>query len=107
MVDKKYLTRKKKANTYLFSPRITEEEVAHRVLGDVVDRVFDGSTSAVLLKAEVFNGEARWLEISVACPCGGAPVKLSPRQPVTPVPYSLQTRGLFVDDAGHVGIGND
>jgi predicted transcriptional regulator len=50
MVDKKYLTRRKQANSYLFSPRITEEEVAQRVLGDVVDRVFDGSTSAVLLK---------------------------------------------------------
>ena len=50
MVDKEYLTRRKKANTYLFAPRISEEEVANRVLGDVVDRVFDGSTSTVLLK---------------------------------------------------------
>ena len=50
MVEKKYLTRKKKANTYLFSPRITEAEVTNKVLGDVVDRVFDGSTAAVLLK---------------------------------------------------------
>ncbi len=50
MVDKKYLKRKKQGNTYLFSPQITEEEVTSRVLGDVVDRVFDGSTAAVLLK---------------------------------------------------------
>lgn len=50
MVDKKYLTRKKQANAYLFAPRITEGEVAGRVLANVVDRVFDGSTSAVLLK---------------------------------------------------------
>lgn len=50
MVAKRYLVRKKQANTYLFTPRITESEVADRVLGDVVDRVFDGSTSAVLLK---------------------------------------------------------
>lgn len=50
MVDKKYLTRKKQTNTYLFAPRITEGEVAGRVLANVVDRVFDGSTSAVLLK---------------------------------------------------------
>lgn len=49
MVGKRYLTRKKQGNTYLFSPRITEDEVEQRVLGDVVDRVFDGSTSAVLL----------------------------------------------------------
>ena len=49
MFMKKYLTRKKQGNTYLFSPRITEEQVASRVLDDVVDRVFDGSTSAVML----------------------------------------------------------
>ena len=50
MVDKKYLKRKKQGNTYLFSPQISQQEVEGRVLGDVVDRVFDGSTSAVLLK---------------------------------------------------------
>jgi BlaI family penicillinase repressor len=50
MVAKHYLSRKKQGNTYLFTPRITVSEVGDRVLGDVVDRVFDGSTSAVLLK---------------------------------------------------------
>jgi BlaI family penicillinase repressor len=50
MVAKRYLSRVKQGNMYLFSPRITESEVGDRVLGDVVDRVFDGSTSAVLLK---------------------------------------------------------
>lgn len=50
MVAKRYLTRSKQGNTYLFSPKITESEVGNRVLGDVVERVFDGSTSAVLLK---------------------------------------------------------
>jgi predicted transcriptional regulator len=50
MVEKKYLGRKRRGNTYLFSPRISEEEVSERVLGDVLDRVFDGSTAAVLLK---------------------------------------------------------
>ncbi len=50
MVDKKYLKRKKQSNTYLFSPLISEAEVADRVLGDVVDRVFDGSMATVLLK---------------------------------------------------------
>lgn len=50
MVDKKYLQRTLQGNTYLFVPRITETEVARRVLGDVVDRVFDGSTAALLLK---------------------------------------------------------
>ena len=50
MVDKKYLQRTLQGNTYLFAPRITETEVAQRVLGDVVARVFDGSTAALLLK---------------------------------------------------------
>lgn len=50
MVDKKYLKRRKQGNTYLFSPRISENEVGERVLGDVVDRVFDGSTASVVMK---------------------------------------------------------
>ena len=50
MVEKKYLRSRKQGNTLLFSPRITEAEVSGRVLGDVLDRVFDGSTSAVVLK---------------------------------------------------------
>lgn len=49
MVGKKYLSRKRQGNMYLFRPRITEEQVAERVLDDVVDRVFDGSTAAVVL----------------------------------------------------------
>lgn len=50
MVEKKYLSRKQQANAYLFSPQISESDVSEKVLGDVVDRVFDGSPSAVLLK---------------------------------------------------------
>jgi predicted transcriptional regulator len=50
MVVKRYLSRTKQGNMYLFSPQISGSEVGDRVLGDVVDRVFDGSTSAVLLK---------------------------------------------------------
>lgn len=50
MVEKKYLKRKKDGNTYLFSPKISEDEVSNRVLGDVVDRVFDGSTASVVMK---------------------------------------------------------
>lgn len=50
MVEKKYLSRKQLGNAYLFSPRITQSDVSEKVLGDVLDRVFDGSPSAVLLK---------------------------------------------------------
>ena len=50
MVEKRYLSRKKQRNSFLFSPRVSEEMISEQMLGDVVDRVFDGSTSAVLLK---------------------------------------------------------
>lgn len=50
MVGKGYLRRKKRSNSFLFSPRIDAATVSEQVLSDVVDRVFDGSTSAVVLK---------------------------------------------------------
>jgi predicted transcriptional regulator len=50
MVAKNYLRRTTQGNSFLFSARITEAEVSEQVLGDVLDRVFDGSTAAVLLK---------------------------------------------------------
>lgn len=50
MVDKRYLRRKKRGNSFLFSPAIDAATVSERVLSDVVDRVFEGSTSAVVLK---------------------------------------------------------
>ena len=50
MFAKRYLSRTKQGNMYLFRPRISESEVGDRVLGDVVNRVFDGSTSAMLVK---------------------------------------------------------
>lgn len=65
MVEKKYLNRKPKGNAHLFTPRITEADVSERVLGDVVDRVFDGSPKAVLLKLfdvkDVDEGELKEL----------------------------------------------
>ncbi len=39
--------------------------------------------------AGAFNGDARWLEIALSCPNGGALTTLTPRQPVTPAPYAL------------------
>ena len=50
MVGKRYLKRKKQGNMYLFTPCISEDQVGDRVLVDVVDRVFDGSASTVMMK---------------------------------------------------------
>ena len=49
--------------------------------------------------ASAFDNSSRWLEISV----NGS--ELSPRQPITRSPYSIQTRGIFVDENNNVGIG--
>ena len=49
--------------------------------------------------ANAFENSGRWLEISV----DGVP--LTPRQPITRAPYSIQTRGIYVDADEHVGIG--
>lgn len=56
-----------------------------------------------------FQGDARWLEISVRSPAGaGGFTTLTPRQAMSATPnatYSLQTRGISVDQNGQVGIG--
>jgi BlaI family penicillinase repressor len=49
MVKKRIVIRKREGNAFLFSPRITRVQVSRSVLGDIVNRVFDGSAKAVLL----------------------------------------------------------
>lgn len=49
MVKKKFLKRTKQGNAFLFSPLVSREDVSNSMLGDVVDRVFDGSAKEVLL----------------------------------------------------------
>ena len=49
--------------------------------------------------ANAFDNADRWLAVTVDT------VLLSPRQPVTRVPYAIQTRGIFVDQDQDVGIG--
>ena len=77
----------------------------------VSDLVVMGGQFTVQLDfgAEVFNGEARWLEVAVRVPhdpSDAAPyTTLGPRHELTAVPCALQTRGLYVDDGGNVGIG--
>jgi len=49
MVHKKLLRRRRDGKAYLFSPRVQQQAVRQRMLGDVVDRLFDGSAAAVML----------------------------------------------------------
>lgn len=49
MHAKGYVSRKKQGKAFLFSSRVAQDQVSQKILGDVVDRVFDGSKSAVML----------------------------------------------------------
>lgn len=56
--------------------------------------------------SNVFDGNAVWLETKVVhSPMGSDPAALRPLMELTPVPYALQTRGIFADPNGNVGIG--
>ena len=62
MHEKGFVTRKsaKEGRSYAFSPKLTREEVSHSMVGDLVKRVFEGSTSALmlsLLENEQMNDE--------------------------------------------------
>lgn len=49
MTDKGYLKRTKQAGRCVYRPVISEESTAGRMLRDIVQRVFDGSSVAVML----------------------------------------------------------
>jgi BlaI family transcriptional regulator, penicillinase repressor len=49
MVKKKYLRRTKSGAAYTFYPLIGREDVSQNMLDDLVDRVFDGSATHLML----------------------------------------------------------
>ena len=50
MVRKKYLSRTKQSRAFYFDPIVTEQQTNRGMLGDIVNRVFDGSATAVMLE---------------------------------------------------------
>ena len=50
MVRKRYLKRTERSRAFYFQPVMTEQQVNRGMLGDLVDRVFDGSAKSVMLE---------------------------------------------------------
>lgn len=50
MVRKGYLRRDKAGRAFRFTPLVEQQGVSRQMLGDIVNRVFDGSASAVMLE---------------------------------------------------------
>jgi len=49
MTEKRYLKRRRKSNYYMYKPLITQETITSGMLGDIVDRVFEGSAMAAMV----------------------------------------------------------
>ena len=59
-------------------------------------------TINMVFGGNVFNGDARWMEIIVDG------VTLTPRQNIRPTPYAMQTRGMFYNEVeDFLGIGRE
>jgi BlaI family penicillinase repressor len=49
MTEKGYLKRSKEGNYYVYKPRISEQETTQGILGDIVERLFNGSAAAAMV----------------------------------------------------------
>ncbi len=58
----------------------------------VVEGLF--TTQLDFTVANAFEGNARWLEIAVKCTSDGSFTTLTPRQPLTPVPYAIYAQNV-------------
>jgi hypothetical protein len=86
--------------------RLFDAAVGGSAVGPVVSRpgvvVADGLFTVALDFGAVPSGsDSLWLEVRVGA------FTLSPRQAFSASPFSLQTRGIYVDGAGRVGIGTE
>ncbi|MFK7760435.1 MAG: hypothetical protein AB8C13_10895, partial [Phycisphaerales bacterium] len=82
-----------------------DSEVAGTQIGSTTNLISVAVTEGLFALNLDFGGAAfdgdRWIELSI----NGT--TLSPRQRVNASPYAIQTRGMFVDDAGQVAIGHN
>jgi predicted transcriptional regulator len=49
MVDKGYLVRKRQGKSYVYAAAVSEKQTTDGMLGDLVDRVFEGSAMSAVL----------------------------------------------------------
>jgi BlaI family transcriptional regulator, penicillinase repressor len=49
MEEKSYVRRKKNGARFEYSPRITQESTSHRMLNDLVERLFEGSSVTAMV----------------------------------------------------------
>lgn len=100
---------------YDFQFKIYDDASSGSQVGSAVDKpeveVADGYFTVELdFGPTVFDGNDCWLEMGIRPGNLSDPntyTLLSPRQKITPAPYALQTRGIFTDTAGNVGIGTN
>ncbi|MHC4458350.1 MAG: hypothetical protein ACYS0I_14935 [Planctomycetota bacterium] len=92
-------------NLYDSNDPCTGTQLGQNDINDV--EVIDGHFVVELdFGSDVFDGNAAWLETKVVrSPMGSDPAALRPLMELTPIPYALQTRGIFVGNDGNIGIG--
>ena len=49
MEEKQYVRRKKNGARFVYSPRVTQESTSRRMLSDLVERLFEGSSVTAML----------------------------------------------------------
>jgi hypothetical protein len=94
---------------HLFDALSGGAEVADAARSNAVGVAGGLFTTTVDFGAEAFSGDDRWLQVRVRCPPGsGGFTSLTPRQPVTRVPYASSTpliaRDFFGNLQAEVGV---
>ena len=70
MANKGYLKRVKDKNSYIYHPVLTKEAATNNMMGDLVERLFEGSTTAAALQlletADIDEAELERLRALIA-----------------------------------------